>query len=224
MLEGTFRFGAIAFGLTPSSTPRRTRRFGQSNMIANWKTSSHSRVSWRRRSRPQLKATLLREQGSKFGGNPTQDLQPPDLYVRARAALRGEGAVISLRIGTSRSLFSTGRSLATRSSLSPIACWNRWRLRLQIPFWRGSFPQASRGRERCGGDSAAARATSRRSASCSCSILLSWLEGLPPGAAGTIEAPFFRAPHEVDFFTLASQIERRLGQFAASIRDGERSG
>jgi tetratricopeptide (TPR) repeat protein len=31
------------------------------------------------------------------------------------------------------------------------------------------------------------------------------------------------APREVDFFTLASQVERRLGQFAASIRDGEKA-
>jgi predicted Zn-dependent protease len=31
------------------------------------------------------------------------------------------------------------------------------------------------------------------------------------------------APHEVDFFTLASQVERRLGQFSASIRDGEKA-
>src|SRR4029077_14189797 len=31
------------------------------------------------------------------------------------------------------------------------------------------------------------------------------------------------APHEVDFFILASQVERRLGQFAASIRDGEKA-
>ena len=31
------------------------------------------------------------------------------------------------------------------------------------------------------------------------------------------------APHEVEFFTLASLVERRLGQFAASIRDGEKA-
>jgi tetratricopeptide (TPR) repeat protein len=31
------------------------------------------------------------------------------------------------------------------------------------------------------------------------------------------------APHEVEFFTLASLVERRLGEFAASIRDGERA-
>src|SRR4029453_11927032 len=29
------------------------------------------------------------------------------------------------------------------------------------------------------------------------------------------------APHEVNFFSLASQVERRLGHFEASIRDGE---
>ncbi len=38
------------------------------------------------------------------------------------------------------------------------------------------------------------------------------LSSLPPSA-----------PHEVDFFILASQVERRLGQFAASIRDGEKA-
>src|SRR5207249_11860787 len=31
------------------------------------------------------------------------------------------------------------------------------------------------------------------------------------------------APHEVEFFTLASLVERRLGKFAASIRDGEKA-
>ena len=31
------------------------------------------------------------------------------------------------------------------------------------------------------------------------------------------------APHEVEFFTIASLVERRLGQFAASIRDGEKA-
>src|SRR5262249_54103606 len=31
------------------------------------------------------------------------------------------------------------------------------------------------------------------------------------------------AAHEVEFFTLASLVERRLGQFAASIRDGEKA-
>jgi tetratricopeptide (TPR) repeat protein len=31
------------------------------------------------------------------------------------------------------------------------------------------------------------------------------------------------APHEVEFFTLASLVERRLGQFAESIRDGEKA-
>ena len=31
------------------------------------------------------------------------------------------------------------------------------------------------------------------------------------------------APHEVEFFTLASLVERRLGQFAASIRNGEKA-
>ena len=31
------------------------------------------------------------------------------------------------------------------------------------------------------------------------------------------------APHEVEFFTLASLVERRLGQFEASIRNGEKA-
>src|SRR5262249_44474985 len=31
------------------------------------------------------------------------------------------------------------------------------------------------------------------------------------------------SPHDVEFFTLASLVERRLGQFAASIRDGEKA-
>src|SRR5207248_5094147 len=31
------------------------------------------------------------------------------------------------------------------------------------------------------------------------------------------------APHGVEFFTLASLVERRLGQFAASIRNGEKA-
>ena len=56
VLEGSVRFPAIACELTPSSsTPRRTVRFGQNNTIANWRTSSRSKVSWRKRSQPNSK-------------------------------------------------------------------------------------------------------------------------------------------------------------------------
>jgi len=88
-------------GLTPSSsTPRRTHRFGRSNTIANWKTSSRLQSELAQTIAAQLKATLSTGEKAEIWRQPTQDLQAYDLYLRARAALRGEGAIFRTRIGT----------------------------------------------------------------------------------------------------------------------------
>ena len=140
----------------------------------------------------QLKATLSTGEKAEIWRQPTQDLQAYDLYLRARAALRGEGGVIP-RENWNVAVTLLNRAIARDPKFTLAYCLLNEAYVLRIPFWRGSFAAASRCRERCGGDSAAARAKSRRSAPGSCSILLPWVERLPPDAAGIIEYPFFRA-------------------------------
>ena len=140
----------------------------------------------------QLKATLSTGEKAEMWRQPTQDLQAYDLYLRARAAFRGEGGPMS-HANWNVAVDLLNKAIARDPKFTLAYCLLNEVYVLQVPFWGGSFAAASRCRKRRSGDSPAARAKSRRSTPCSCSILLSWVKRLPPDGAGIIEYSFCRA-------------------------------
>ena len=127
----------------------------------------------------QLKATLSTGEKAEIWRQPTQDLQAYDLYLRARAAFRA-GSGILPRENWNVAIDLLNRAIARDPKFTLAYCLLNEAYVLQYRYGEDHSPAASRCRKRCCGDSAAARANSRRTAPCSCSILLSWVERLSP--------------------------------------------
>ena len=169
----------------------------------------------------QLKATLTTREKAEIWRQPTQDLQAYDLYLRARAALRGEGGVIP-RENWNAAVDFLNRAIARDPKFTLAYCLLNEAYVLEYRFGEDHSPQ-----HLAAAKDAAATALRLEPNREEARLALAryYYHGLRDYHRTQQELSSLRssAPHEVDFFTLASQVERRLGQFAASIRDGEKA-
>jgi len=169
----------------------------------------------------QLKATLSTGEKAEIWRQPTQDLQAYDLYLRARAALRGEGGVIP-RENWNVAVTLLNRAIARDPKFTLAYCLLNEAYVLEYRFGEDHSPQHLAAAKDAA-ETALRLEPNREEARLA--LARYYYHGLRDYRRTQQELSSLpsSAPHEVDFFTLASQVERRLGQFAASIRDGEKA-
>jgi eukaryotic-like serine/threonine-protein kinase len=169
----------------------------------------------------QLKTTLSTGEKAEIWRQPTQDLQAYDLYLRARAALHGEGGVIP-RENWNVAVTLLNRAIARDPKFTLAYCLLSEAYVLQYRFGEDHSPQHLAAAKDAA-ETALRLEPNREEARLA--LARYYYHGLRDYRRTQQELSSLpsSAPHEVDFFTLASQVERRLGQFAASIRDGEKA-
>jgi eukaryotic-like serine/threonine-protein kinase len=169
----------------------------------------------------QLKATLSTGEKAEIWRQPTQDLQAYDLYLRARAALRGEGGIIP-RENWNVAVTLLNRAIARDPKFTLAYCLLNEAYVLEYRFGEDHSPQHLAAAKDAA-ETALRLEPNREEARLA--LARYYYHGLRDYRRTQQELSSLpsSAPHEVDFFTLASQVERRLGQFAASIRDGEKA-
>jgi serine/threonine protein kinase/TolB-like protein len=169
----------------------------------------------------QLKATLSTGEKAEIWRQPTQDLQAYDLYLRARAALRGEGGVIPLE-NWNVAVTLLNRAIARDPKFTLAYCLLNEAYVLEYRFGEDHSPQHLAAAKDAA-ETALRLEPNREEARLA--LARYYYHGLRDYRRTQQELSSLpsSAPHEVDFFVLASHVERRLGQFAASIRDGEKA-
>ncbi len=169
----------------------------------------------------QLKATLSTDEKAEIWRQPTRDLQAYDLYLRARAALRGEGAVIP-RENWNAAVDFLDRAIARDPKFTLAYCLLNEAYVLQYRFGEDHSPQHLAAAKEAA-ETALRLEPNREEARLA--LARYYYHGLRDyrGAEHELSSLPSSAPHGVEFFTLASQVERRLGKFAAAIRDGEKA-
>ena len=169
----------------------------------------------------QLKATLSTGEKAEIWRQPTQDLQAYDLYLRARATLRGEGGIIP-RENWNVAVDLLDKAIARDPKFTLAYCLLNEAYVLQYRFGENHSPQHLAAAKDAA-ETALRLEPNREEARLA--LARYYYHGLRDYRRTQDELSSLpsSAPHEVDFFILASQVERRLGQFAASIRDGEKA-
>ena len=169
----------------------------------------------------QLKATLSIGEKAAIWRQPTQDLQAYDLYLRARAAFRGEGgATPPEKWNVAVTLLD--RAIARDPKFTLAYCLLNEVYVLQYRFGENHSPQHLAAAKDAA-ETALRLEPNREEARLA--LARYYYHGLSDYRRTEQELSNIpsSAPHEVEFFTLASLVERRLGKFAASIRDGEKA-
>ena len=169
----------------------------------------------------QLKATLSTGEKAEIWKQPTQDLQAYDLYLRARAALRA-GSGILPRENWNVAIDLLNRAIARDPKFTLAYCLLNEAYVLQYRYGEDHSPQHLAAAKEAA--ETALRLEPRREEP-RLALARYYYHGLSDyrRTAQELSSIPSSAPHEVEFFTLASLVERRLGQFAASIRDGEKA-
>jgi tetratricopeptide (TPR) repeat protein len=169
----------------------------------------------------QLKVTLSTGEKAEIWRQPTQDLQAYDLYLHARAALYGGGGTIP-RENWNVAMSLLNRAIARDPKFTLAYCLLNEVYVLQYRFGEDHSPQ----------DLAAAKDAAEMALrlepdreEARVALARYYYHGLRDYRRTDQELSRIPSsvPHEVEFFTMASLVERRLGQFAASIRDGEKA-
>jgi serine/threonine protein kinase len=169
----------------------------------------------------QLKVTLSTGEKAEIWKQPTQDLQAYDLYLRARAALYGGGGSIP-REKWNVAINLLNRAIARDPKFTLAYCLLNEVYVLQYRFGEDHSPQ-DLAAAKDAAETALRLEPNREEARVA--LARYYYHGLSDYRRTEQELSSIpsSAPHEVEFFTLASLVERRLGQFAASIRDGEKA-
>ena len=169
----------------------------------------------------QLKATLSTGEKAEIWRQPTQDLQAYDLYLRARAAFRGGGGPMP-RENWNAAVSLLNRAIARDPKFTLAYCLLNEVYVLQYRFGEDHSPQHLAAAKDAA-ETALRLEPNREEARLA--LARYYYHGLSDYRRTEQELSSIpsSAPHEVEFFTLASLVERRLGQFAASIRDGEKA-
>jgi eukaryotic-like serine/threonine-protein kinase len=169
----------------------------------------------------QLKATLSTGEKAEIWRQPTQDLQAYDLYLRARAAFRGEGGPMS-RANWNTAITLLNSAIARDPKFTLAYCLLNEVYVLQYRFGEDHSPQYLAAAKDAA-ETALRLEPNREEARLA--LARYYYHGLSDYRRTEQELSKIpsSAPHEVEFFTLASLVERRLGQFAESIRDGEKA-
>jgi len=169
----------------------------------------------------QLKVTLSTVEKAEILRQPTQDLQAYDLYLRARAALYGGGGTIP-REKWNVTISLLNRAIGRDPKFTLAYCLLNEVYVLQYRFGENHSPQ-DLAAAKDAAETALRLEPNREEARVA--LARYYYHGLRDYRRTQQELSSIpsSAPHEVEFFTMASLVERRLGQFAASIRDGEKA-
>jgi eukaryotic-like serine/threonine-protein kinase len=169
----------------------------------------------------QLKATLSTGEKAEIWRQPTQDLQAYDLYLRARAAFLGRGGPMT-RENWDSAVSLLNQAIARDPKFTLAYCLLNEVYVLRYRFGEDHSPQYLAAAKDAA-ETALRLEPSREEARLA--LARYYYHGLSDYRRTEQELSRIpsSAPHEVEFFTLASLVERRLGQFAASIRDGEKA-
>src|SRR5499427_6803285 len=169
----------------------------------------------------QLKATLSTGEKAEIWRQPTQDLQAYDLYLRARAAFLGRGGPMT-RENWDSAVSLLNQAIARDPKFTLAYCLLNEVYVLRYRFGEDHSPQHLAAAKDAA-ETALRLEPSREEPRLA--LARYYYHGLSDYRQTQDELSSIpsSAPHGVDFFTLASQVERRLGQFAASIRDGEKA-
>ena len=169
----------------------------------------------------QLKATLSSGEKAEIWRQPTQDLQAYDLYLRARAALLGGGGLVPHE-NWNVAVSLLNKAIARDPKFTLAYCLLNEAYVLHYRFGEDHSPQHLAAAKDAA--EAALRLEPNRGEA-RLALARYYYHGLRDYRRTEQELANIpsSAPHEVEFFTLASLVERRLGQFAASIRDGEKA-
>ena len=169
----------------------------------------------------QLKATLSTGEKAEIWRQPTQDLQAYDLYLRARAALRA-GSGILPRENWSVAIDLLNRAIARDPKFTLAYCVLSEAYVLQYRYGEDHSPEHLAAAKEAAETALRLEPTREEPRLALARYYYHGLNDYRRTAQELSSIPS-SAPHEVEFFTLASLVERRLGQFAASIRDGEKA-
>jgi TolB-like protein/Tfp pilus assembly protein PilF len=168
----------------------------------------------------QLKATLSTGEKAEIWRQPTQDLQAYDLYLRARAAFREGGPMSRENWNVPVALLNS--AIARDPKFTLAYCLLNEVYVLQYRFGEDHSPQHLAAAKDAA-ETALRLEPNREEARLA--LARYYYHGL--GDYRRTEQELSKipssVPHEVEFFTLASLVERRLGQFEASIRNGEKA-
>jgi tetratricopeptide (TPR) repeat protein len=147
-------------------------------------------------------------------------LQAYDLYLRARAAFRGEGGPMT-RESWDAAVSLLKRAITRDPKFTLAYCLLNEVYVLRYRFGEDHSPQYLAAAKDAA-ETALRLEPNREEARLA--LARYYYHGLHDYGRTQQELASIpsSAPHEVEFFTLASLVERRLGQFAASIRDGEK--
>jgi eukaryotic-like serine/threonine-protein kinase len=169
----------------------------------------------------QLKATLSTGEKAEIWRQPTQDLQAYDLYLRARAAFRGQGGTMP-RENLKEAINLLNTAIARDRKFTLAYCLLNEVYVLQYRFGEDHSPQHLAAAKDAA-ETALRLEPNREEARLA--LARYYYHGLSDYRRTEQELSNIpsSAPHEVEFFTLASLVERRLGHFAAAIRDGEKA-
>ena len=168
----------------------------------------------------QLKATLSTGEKAEIWRQPTQDLQAYDLYLRARAAFR-EGGPMS-RENWNAPVTLLNSAIARDPKFTLAYCLLNEVYVLQYRFGEDHSPQHLAAAKDAADTALRLEPTSEEAR---LALARYYYHGLSDYRRTEQELSSIpsSAPHEVEFFTLASLVQRRLGQFEASIRNGEKA-
>ncbi|HEX5490852.1 MAG TPA: protein kinase [Candidatus Udaeobacter sp.] len=169
----------------------------------------------------QLKATLSLEEKAKIWRQPTQDLAAYDLYLRARAVFRSGGPNMP-RETWNEAISLLNKAIARDQKFTLAYCLLNEVYVLLYRFGDHHSP------EHLAAAKDAAETALRlepKSEEAHLALARYYYHGLGDYRRTQRELSTIpsSASHEVEFFTLASLVQRRLGQFAASIRNGEKA-
>jgi eukaryotic-like serine/threonine-protein kinase len=169
----------------------------------------------------QLKATLSTVEKAEIWKQPTQDLQAYDLYLRARAAFRSGGATMP-RENWNVAVTLLNRAIARDPKFTLAYCLLNEVYVLEYRFGEDHSPQHLAA-SKDAAETALRLEPNREEARLA--LARYYYHGLRDYRQTEQELSSISssAPHQVEFFTLASLVERRLGQFEASIRNGEKA-
>jgi serine/threonine protein kinase/Flp pilus assembly protein TadD len=169
----------------------------------------------------QLKATLSTDEKAEIWRQPTQDLQAYDLYLRGRAVFRGGGGPMT-RENWNAAVSLLNRAIARDPKFTLAYCLLNEVYLLRYRFGENHSPQYLAAAKDAA-ETALRLEPNREEARLA--LARYYYHGLSDYHRTEQELSKITssAPHEVEFFTLASLVERRLGEFAESIRDGEKA-
>ncbi|HJT82530.1 MAG TPA: serine/threonine-protein kinase, partial [Chthoniobacterales bacterium] len=169
----------------------------------------------------QLNPNLSAGEKAEIWKQPTQDLQAYDLYLRARAALFAAGRTIP-RDNAKIAIGFLNRAIARDPNFTLAYCLLSEAHILEYRFSQDhSLQNFAAAKEAA--ETALRLEPNREEARVA--LAQYYYHGLRDYRRADQELSKIRSsgPHAVEFFILASLVERRLGQFAASLRDGEKA-